>query len=88
MESARFRFGLFEFDTASRELRREGALVRLQSQPAQVLDCLIQQAGQVVSRRYRLIGNALILRGPREHGVKWRESLCGTPALALRSDGS
>jgi hypothetical protein len=29
MESARFRFGLFEFDTATRELRREGALVRL-----------------------------------------------------------
>ena len=30
----RFRFGLFEFDVASRELRREGALRRLQSQPA------------------------------------------------------
>jgi DNA-binding winged helix-turn-helix (wHTH) protein/TolB-like protein len=50
MEPARFRFGLFEFDTATRELRREGALVRLQSQPAQVLASLIRQAGQVVSR--------------------------------------
>jgi len=50
MESTRFRFGLFEFDTATQELRREGALVRLQSQPAQVLACLIRQAGQVVSR--------------------------------------
>jgi DNA-binding winged helix-turn-helix (wHTH) protein/TolB-like protein len=50
MESARFRFGLFEFDTATRELRREGVLVRLQSQPAQVLACLIEMAGQVVSR--------------------------------------
>lgn len=50
MDSAKFRFGLFEFDTASRELRREGVLVRLQSQPAQVLECLIQHAGQVVSR--------------------------------------
>jgi DNA-binding winged helix-turn-helix (wHTH) protein/TolB-like protein len=50
MDSARFRFGLFEFDTASRELRRDGVLIRLQSQPAQVLSCLIAQAGQVVSR--------------------------------------
>jgi len=50
MDSARFRFGLFEFDTATRELRREGALVRLQSQPAHVLACLVQQAGQVVPR--------------------------------------
>jgi DNA-binding winged helix-turn-helix (wHTH) protein/TolB-like protein len=50
MKSERFRFGLFEFDTATRELRREGVLVRLQSQPAQVLACLIELAGQVVSR--------------------------------------
>jgi len=50
MGSGRFRFGLFEFDTATRELRREGALVRLQSQPAQVLSCLVEHAGQVVSR--------------------------------------
>jgi DNA-binding winged helix-turn-helix (wHTH) protein/TolB-like protein len=50
MASARFRFGLFEFDTANRELRREGVLVRMQAQPAQVLDCLLQRAGQVVSR--------------------------------------
>jgi DNA-binding winged helix-turn-helix (wHTH) protein/TolB-like protein len=50
MESEPFRFGLFEFDTATRELRREGVLVRLQSQPAQVLSCLIKRAGQVVSR--------------------------------------
>ena len=46
----RYRFGLFEFGAASRELRREGVLVRLQSQPAQVLACLIERAGQVVSR--------------------------------------
>jgi DNA-binding winged helix-turn-helix (wHTH) protein/TolB-like protein len=50
MESGRFRFGLFEFNAASQELRREGVLVHLQSQPAQVLACLIQHAGQVVSR--------------------------------------
>ncbi|HEY2461775.1 MAG TPA: winged helix-turn-helix domain-containing protein [Candidatus Acidoferrum sp.] len=50
MEPERFRFGLFEFDAVTRELRREGALVRLQSQPAQVLACLIERADQVVSR--------------------------------------
>lgn len=45
-----YRFGIFEFDRSSRELRRDGALVRLQSQPAQVLGCLLEHAGQVVSR--------------------------------------
>jgi DNA-binding winged helix-turn-helix (wHTH) protein/TolB-like protein len=50
MDSGRFRFGLFEFNTATRELRREGVLVRLQSQPAQVLSCLVERDGEVVSR--------------------------------------
>ncbi|MGH9732199.1 MAG: winged helix-turn-helix domain-containing protein [Candidatus Acidiferrales bacterium] len=50
MDSRRIRFGLFEFDVATRELRREGVVVRLQSQPGQVLGCLLGRAGQVVSR--------------------------------------
>src|SRR5882757_7915619 len=50
MDSGRFRFGIFEFDAASRELRRDGMLLRLQSQPAQVLSCLIVKSGEVVSR--------------------------------------
>jgi DNA-binding winged helix-turn-helix (wHTH) protein/TolB-like protein len=50
MDSKRFRFGLFEFDAATLELRREGALVRLQLQPSQVLACLVERADQVVSR--------------------------------------
>jgi DNA-binding winged helix-turn-helix (wHTH) protein len=50
MDSGRFRFGLFEFDTATGELRREGVLIRLQSQPAQVLSCLLGRCGEVVSR--------------------------------------
>jgi len=50
MASSQFRFGVFEFDRATRELRRDGMLVRLQSQPAQVLGCLVEHAGQVVSR--------------------------------------
>ncbi len=50
VEPERYRFGLFEFSAATRELRRDGVLVRLQSQPAQVLACLIERAGRVVSR--------------------------------------
>jgi DNA-binding winged helix-turn-helix (wHTH) protein/TolB-like protein len=50
MEPGRYRFGLFEFNVATKELRREGVLLRLQAQPAQVLACLIEQAGQVLSR--------------------------------------
>ena len=48
--STRYRFGLFEFDGAARELRREGVLVRLQAQPALALGCLVANAGQVVTR--------------------------------------
>ena len=50
MQSGRFRFGLFEFNAATKELRREGVLLRLQFQPAQLLACLIGRAGQTVSR--------------------------------------
>ena len=50
MGTGRFCFGLFEFDAASLELRREGVLVRLQPQPAQALAFLLERAGQVVSR--------------------------------------
>ena len=50
MDSGRFRFGLFQFDVARGELRRDGVLVRLQAQPALVLSCLVNNAGHVVSR--------------------------------------
>jgi DNA-binding winged helix-turn-helix (wHTH) protein/TolB-like protein len=50
MTTGRYRFGLFEFDAARLELRRDGVLVRMQAQPAQVLACLIGRADQVVSR--------------------------------------
>jgi TolB-like protein/DNA-binding winged helix-turn-helix (wHTH) protein/Tfp pilus assembly protein PilF len=44
------RFGAFELDLASRELRKAGALVKLQSQQFQLLTLLAERAGQVVSR--------------------------------------
>ena len=50
MPGVQFRFAIFEFDRGSLELRREGVVVRLQSQPARVLGCLLERAGQVVSR--------------------------------------
>lgn len=46
----RYRFGVFEFDAATLELRREGRLVRLPVQPARVVAFLVQHADQVVSR--------------------------------------
>jgi len=45
-----FRFGIFDFDPATRELRREGVPVRLQAQPAQVLAVLVENAGKIVTR--------------------------------------
>ena len=44
------RFGAFEFDGATGELRRGGETVRLQAQPAQVLAILVEHAGDVVTR--------------------------------------
>jgi DNA-binding winged helix-turn-helix (wHTH) protein/TolB-like protein len=46
----RLRFGIFEFDPDTRELRREGLPVRLQAQPAQVLAMLLSHADAVVTR--------------------------------------
>jgi len=45
-----FRFGEFELDAASYELRRGGRLVRLERQPMDLLILLVQRRGQLVSR--------------------------------------
>jgi TolB-like protein/DNA-binding winged helix-turn-helix (wHTH) protein/Tfp pilus assembly protein PilF len=44
------RFGTFELDRASGELRRSGTLVKLQSQQFELLALLAERAGQVVTR--------------------------------------
>jgi cholera toxin transcriptional activator len=44
------RFGIFEADLVSGELRRTGSLVRLQEQPFQVLVMLLERPGEVVTR--------------------------------------
>lgn len=46
----RVRFGLFDFDPESGELRREGVPLRLQAQPAQVLAALVARPGEIVTR--------------------------------------
>ncbi len=50
MDSKQFRFGSFEFDAGSGELRRGGMLVHLQSQPAKLLHLLVSRAGEMISR--------------------------------------
>lgn len=45
-----FRFGVFETDTASGELRKSGVRLRLQDQPFQVLIVLLEHAGDIVTR--------------------------------------
>jgi cholera toxin transcriptional activator len=44
------RFGVFEADLATGELRKNGAKVRLQEQPFQVLVALLERPGQMVTR--------------------------------------
>ena len=49
-EARLLRFGLFEVDLAAGELRKNGARIRLQEQPFQVLAMLLENAGRVVTR--------------------------------------
>ena len=45
-----YRFGLFEFDPAAGELRKQGRLVRIEPQPARALALLVSNPGEVISR--------------------------------------
>src|SRR6202795_222382 len=44
------RFGLFEIDVRSGELRKQGRKVRLEGQPVQILICLLENPGELVTR--------------------------------------
>lgn len=46
----RYRFGAFEADAATGELRRQGVRVRIHAQPFQVLMMLVERQGEVVTR--------------------------------------
>lgn len=55
----RYRFGTFELDVRSGELRRQGLLLRLQGQPLQILLALLERPGTIITReelRQRLWG--------------------------------
>jgi len=45
-----YRFGLFEVDSATAELRRKGLLIRIQDQPIRLLVALLESHGQIVSK--------------------------------------
>src|SRR5437016_100847 len=47
---AMLRFGVFEVDVRSGELRRQGVRIKLQEQPFHVLTVLLQRPGEVVTR--------------------------------------
>src|SRR5437588_7266596 len=44
------RFGVFEVDLRSGELRRNGVDVRIQVQPFRILGLLLERAGEIVTR--------------------------------------
>jgi DNA-binding winged helix-turn-helix (wHTH) protein/TolB-like protein len=50
ISNRRVRFGIFEFDTVTLELYRNGTPVNLQAQPAKVLAVLLEHDGGVVTR--------------------------------------
>jgi len=45
-----FRFGTFELDARAGELRKQGARIKLQEQPLRILEMLLAQPGQLVTR--------------------------------------
>jgi TolB-like protein len=45
------RFGAFEVDFQSREVRKHGMRIRLEEKPFQILELLLERVGQVVTRR-------------------------------------
>src|ERR1700747_3412745 len=47
---ARYRFGLYEADRRSGELLRDGAKIKLQEQPFQVLLALLERSNEIVTR--------------------------------------
>jgi cholera toxin transcriptional activator len=46
----RYRFGIFEADSTTGELRRKGVRIKLHSQPFQVLFMLLERPGEMVTR--------------------------------------
>jgi DNA-binding winged helix-turn-helix (wHTH) protein len=45
-----YRFGVFELNSRSGELRKQGVKVKLQDQPFQILQVLLERPGEIVTR--------------------------------------
>lgn len=63
-------FDSFEFHPSSGELRKHGRVLRLQGQPLQILETLLEEPGQLVSREdlQRRLWNGAV-SGDFEHGL-------------------
>ncbi len=51
MAPSLIRFGLFELNTGSRQLHKQGRRVRLQAQPLQILEILLERPGELATRK-------------------------------------
>jgi Tol biopolymer transport system component/DNA-binding winged helix-turn-helix (wHTH) protein len=51
MAAKLLRFGLFELNTAARQLEKQGRRVRLQEQPLRILEMLLERPGELVTRQ-------------------------------------
>ena len=61
--SGKIRFGVYELDRDAMELRKHGAVLRLQEQPLRVLAMLAERPGEVISReqlQQRIWGNTFV----------------------------
>src|SRR5579871_2052032 len=79
--SGRIRFGVFETDLRSGELRKCGIRIKLQSQPFKLLAILLSRPGEIVSReelQQQIWGSETVVNFDRSLGTavnKVREAL-------------
>ena len=50
LSDAAYRFGVFEVDLRAREVRKQGIKIKLQDQPFQVLELLLERPGEIIER--------------------------------------
>lgn len=58
-----YRFGVFELDPGTGELRRSGVRIHVQDQPARILEALLERPGELVTReelRTRIWGDTFV----------------------------
>src|SRR3954471_18280839 len=49
-QARKYRFGLYDIDSHSGELKRQGVRVKLAEQPVHLLLCLLERAPEIVSK--------------------------------------